>query len=57
MDERNNENNRTDQKRRRQKNAKRTVIVMLNVMAIVPVESNAQIRKFRIKFGNQWSKR
>ena len=40
-----------------EKNAKRTVIVMLNVMTIVPVESNAQTREFRIRGGSQLRKR
>ncbi len=38
-------------------NAKRTMNVMLNVMVIVQVEKNAQIREFRMKCGNQWRKR
>ena len=39
-----------------EKKSKRTVIVMLNMMTIIQVESNAQIREFRIKCGNQWRK-
>ena len=39
-------------------NAKRTMIVILNVMTVEQVESNAQqTREFRIKGGNQWRKR